>query len=110
MKLNKHQREYRDNVEKADLGRRPDWLKVRLPSGDNYHDSVLWYNRPWDFLMGGSRGHEGSSKNINHWFKCCLDEVRVSNVSLDSNWILTEYNNHKDPSSFYNIGYEESVP
>ncbi len=40
MKLNKHQREYRDTVEKEkdDLGRRPDWLKVRLPSGDNYRE------------------------------------------------------------------------
>lgn len=38
MKLNKHQREYRDTVEKTDLGRRPDWLKVRLPSGDNYRE------------------------------------------------------------------------
>lgn len=38
MKLNKHQREYRDNTEKPDLGRRPDWLKVRLPSGDNYRE------------------------------------------------------------------------
>lgn len=38
MKLNKHQREYIDNTEKPDLGRRPDWLKVRLPSGDNYRE------------------------------------------------------------------------
>lgn len=40
MKLNKHQREYKDNVEheKVELGRRPDWLKVRLPSGDNYRE------------------------------------------------------------------------
>lgn len=38
MKLNKHQREYRDNTEKTDLGRRPEWLKVRLPSGDNYRE------------------------------------------------------------------------
>ena len=83
---------------------------IKNDSGNNYHDSVLWYNSPWDFLMGGSRGHEGSSKKINHWFKCCLDEVRVTNVSLDSDWILTEYNNQNDPSSFYNIGPEESAP
>ncbi|MBI1931504.1 MAG: lipoyl synthase [Ignavibacteriales bacterium] len=40
MKLNKHQRDYKDTVEndKVDLGRRPDWLKVRLPSGDNYRE------------------------------------------------------------------------
>ena len=40
MKLNKHQREFKETVEneKVDLGRRPDWLKVRLPSGDNYRE------------------------------------------------------------------------
>ncbi len=39
-KLNKHQREYRDTVnkEKNELGKKPDWLKVRLPSGDNYKE------------------------------------------------------------------------
>ena len=37
-KLNIHQREYRDSSKKPDLGRRPDWLKVRLPSGDNYNE------------------------------------------------------------------------
>lgn len=40
MKLNKHQREFKDTIEKekVDLGRRPEWLKVRLPSGDNYRE------------------------------------------------------------------------
>ena len=39
-KLNKHQSEYKGSVEKnkEELGRRPDWLKVRLPSGENYRE------------------------------------------------------------------------
>jgi hypothetical protein len=81
---------------------------VKIDSGENYHDSVLWYYKPWDFLMGGSRGHEGSSKEINHWFNCCLDEVRVASVSLDSEWIATEYNNQNNPSSFLSFGPEET--
>ena len=80
---------------------------IKYDSGNGYHDSVLWYNDPWDFLMGGSRGHEGSSKNINHWFKCCLDEVRVTSVSLDLDWISTEYNNLNNPSNFYSVGPED---
>ena len=38
--LNKHQKEYKETVEKEkpDLGKRPDWLRVRLPSGDNYRE------------------------------------------------------------------------
>jgi lipoyl synthase len=36
--LNKYQRDYSEKVleEKEPLGKRPDWLKVKLPSGDNY--------------------------------------------------------------------------
>ena len=47
MKLNKHQRDYKDTVEndKVDLGRRPDWLKVRLPSGDNYREVLSMMRR-----------------------------------------------------------------
>ncbi len=39
-KINKHQKEYKEQIEKSkpELGRRPDWLKVRLPSGDNYNE------------------------------------------------------------------------
>jgi lipoic acid synthetase len=38
--INKHQRDFKEVVEKerGDLGKRPDWLKVRLPGGQNYKD------------------------------------------------------------------------
>lgn len=38
--INKHQRLYKEQVEKEKipLGKRPDWLKVKLPSGENYSD------------------------------------------------------------------------
>src|SRR3990170_4015246 len=37
-RINQHQREYKKKVENSNLslGKRPDWLKVKLPSGDNY--------------------------------------------------------------------------
>lgn len=40
IKINKHQKEYKEQIEKEKLtlGRRPEWLKVRLPSGDNYNE------------------------------------------------------------------------
>ena len=40
MKINKHQQEFKQSMEKnkENLGKRPDWLKVRLPSGGNYKD------------------------------------------------------------------------
>jgi len=36
--INKHQKEYKETLEKTKvlLGKRPDWLKVKLPTGDNY--------------------------------------------------------------------------
>jgi lipoic acid synthetase len=38
--INQHQRDYKEELEKEkiELGKRPDWLKVRLPSGKNYND------------------------------------------------------------------------
>jgi lipoyl synthase len=38
--INKHQRLYKEKAEKENvpLGKRPDWLKVKLPSGDNFQD------------------------------------------------------------------------
>lgn len=40
MKINQHQKAFKETVEKSreDLGKRPDWLKVRLPSGQNFKD------------------------------------------------------------------------
>lgn len=39
-KINQHQKSFKEVVEKerGDLGKRPDWLKVRLPSGKNFKD------------------------------------------------------------------------
>ena len=38
--LNKHQKEYKKEVESEgkDLGKRPDWLKIKLPTGQNVKD------------------------------------------------------------------------
>ncbi len=38
--INQHQKKYKETIEKdrEGLGRRPDWLKVKLPTGQNYRD------------------------------------------------------------------------
>ncbi|MHB8854104.1 MAG: lipoyl synthase [Ignavibacteriaceae bacterium] len=40
MIINQHQRTFKEEIEKVKipLGKRPDWLKVKLPSGENYND------------------------------------------------------------------------
>lgn len=42
-----------------------------------------------------------------NYFGGLIDEVRVSNTARTSDWILTQYNNQNDPSSFYSYGGEE---
>jgi hypothetical protein len=37
-----------------------------------------------------------------------IDEVRISNVSRNANWIKTEYNNQNDPQTFLSIGSKQS--
>ncbi|MEJ2495099.1 MAG: lipoyl synthase, partial [Ignavibacteriaceae bacterium] len=39
-KINQHQRNYADVAEneRGEIGKRPAWLKVKLPTGDNYND------------------------------------------------------------------------
>lgn len=38
--INQHQKAFKEEIEKTKipLGKRPDWLKVKLPTGDNYSD------------------------------------------------------------------------
>ncbi len=40
MKINQHQQAFKEATEQSreELGKRPDWLKVRLPTGQNYKD------------------------------------------------------------------------
>jgi lipoic acid synthetase len=39
-RINQHQKEYKEKIEltKTPLGKRPDWLKIKLPVGDNFND------------------------------------------------------------------------
>ena len=38
-----------------------------------------------------------------------IDEIRVSNVARNANWIKTCYNNQNSPSNFITVGDEEYV-
>jgi len=39
-RINQHQKDYKEKIEKSKvpLGKRPDWLKIKLPVGDNYNE------------------------------------------------------------------------
>ena len=59
-------------------------------------------------VNGGSNAMfiSGSSDNIFKW-PGIIDEVRISTSTRTSEWILTEYYNQNDPSSFYGYGNQE---
>ncbi len=44
------------------------------------------------------------------WFNGAIDEVRISNIARSADWIQTEYNNENNPSTFYSLSSEESIP
>ena len=50
----------------------------------------------------------GSIETALDSFNGIIDEVRVSNAQRDANWIETEYNNQNQPSSFYNVYFQET--
>ncbi|MCX6662403.1 MAG: DUF2341 domain-containing protein [Euryarchaeota archaeon] len=81
-----------------------------LEGTKNCDSSVLWYNNPWDFIMGGCRWGTGGSRVVNTFYNCALDEVRILNSPLSPGWITTEYNNQNNPSDFMSIGPEEPGP
>ena len=74
------------------------------------HPTVLWYQGPWDFIIGASRQSTGSSEIPNYFQNCVVDEVHVLNTVKTSGWIATEYSNQNDPATFMSFGVEESGP
>ena len=47
--------------------------------------------------------------DIQNCFNGSIDEVRISDIARDSDWISTEYNNQNSPSTFYSVGSEETA-
>lgn len=48
-----------------------------------------------NYAIGYDKGVSGRN------FDGILDEIRIANVALSSDWITTEYNNQNSPSTFY---------
>jgi hypothetical protein len=45
--------------------------------------------------------------SANNFFDGLIDEVHVSNTALSADWIMAEYNNQYDPTTFYTVGPEQ---
>jgi hypothetical protein len=73
------------------------WLDGGLPSSASA-STPTWPSQ--NMYIGDRSDHQRK-------FNGLIDEVRVSNVARSGSWVNTEYNNQKDPSTFYTIGTEE---
>jgi hypothetical protein len=52
----------------------------------------------------------GRSYTTGRYLKGSLDEIRLSSPAKSASYILTSYNNQKNPSLFYHVGAEQSLP
>ena len=84
-----------------------------------YLSSKLWYNN--DVVSSGGIGTDGyvfaptqfyigSSRDVYAHYKGWLDEVRISDIARSDYWLNTSYNTMNDPSSFFSVGSEETIP
>lgn len=51
----------------------------------------------------------GDTNTTGRWWNGALDEVRVSGVARNADWITTEYNNQSDPATFETLDAEVSL-
>jgi hypothetical protein len=86
----------------SDNGLRKIYINGLLDVQGNYEASI-WSTSSKTFL-----GHNDWNENERRT-DGILDEVRISKIARSEDWIITTYNNQNDPSSFYNIGPEESA-
>ena len=57
-----------------------------------------------DFAIGGYTAHESTVR-----VDGLIDEFRIASVARNADWIISEYNNESNPSTFYSVGTETAV-
>ncbi|MEM9329470.1 MAG: DUF2341 domain-containing protein, partial [Bacteroidota bacterium] len=67
------------------------------------HDGNFTHDSPV-FSLGTEKGNSDNRPMDGR-----LDEARILRTARDANWILTEYNNQRDGSTFMTLGIEEDV-
>ena len=100
-------------------------------TGTWYHSAITWDaadNQLRVFVNGVEQGNTtlagatlyttptvdeptiGNTATLNRGFDGQLQEAKLSDVARTNGWLLTEFNNQDDPSSFYSIGMEDCSP
>jgi uncharacterized protein (AIM24 family) len=73
--------------------------------GSDLTDTGTWGTDNGDASIGG----ETASGETANRFEGRLDEVRVAGAVRSPGWIVTEFNNQDNPSTFYSVGAEEGL-
>jgi hypothetical protein len=55
-------------------------------------------------------GHHYGYMSGKNPFAGDVDEIQISNINRNQDWILTAYQNQQNPSGFFTIGFEEPHP
>jgi hypothetical protein len=96
-------------------------------SGYGWNHIVVTWNGTYCFAyVNGVKTREGAFSGTADWvgrpltlgsnylptefFNGTIDEVRISGVARSASWIQASYNNQKDPTTFYTVGNEETIP
>ena len=61
----------------------------------------------YDIYLDERLGKSSPESSGPYFFDGSMDEVRISKTCRSKDWILTQYNNQNEPSSFFEIGPEE---
>jgi len=92
------------------------WYHIVI-TGNPTGDIVMYYNgaEVSRVSYGTAPASETTSLYMGYmdtfdYFPGSIDEVRVSNIERNLNWINTSYRNQHSPTTFYSIGNEESTP
>src|SRR5262249_46594028 len=81
------------------------YLNGAAQSTASYAGQIKYDTTP--LVLGAmSDGSGGYAQFIN---SASLNEFRVSSVARSADWLATEYNNQRSPSTFYTVGMEQTV-
>ncbi|MHA1969551.1 MAG: DUF2341 domain-containing protein, partial [Candidatus Hodarchaeales archaeon] len=69
-------------------------------------DAIKGTSQEQDFWIG--HGDQPKDKVWSAEWEGQIDEVRISNITHNSDWIKTEYENQNDPQSFYSVSGKQS--
>jgi hypothetical protein len=70
---------------------------------NTYTETLSMYTSPYNFSVG-------YQDNNGKFFDGAIDEIRISDIERSEEWLKTTFNTQNYPSSFFNVGPEESAP